>query len=331
MGTNSVPPTFQPDADVHLRRLLVTETETDWFTSLRENLTWLFNRKKEPPLVVTSKPVPVKDIWGEYRYGKISGPASVAFHLAVIGLLLLVGKVAVKKVSPGFYAKMFDPVEIAAYIPQDARDKSGGGGGGGDRSPLPASQGRLPRQALEQLAPPTAVIRNENPRLAVEPTVIVPPDVRIPQPNIDAYGDPFSKFTGPASNGPGSGSGIGSGHGGGVGSGDGAGVGPGSGGGFGGGYFRPGVGGVTAPQLVYKVEPEYTDEARKAKYQGTVTLWAVVDADGVVRQVRVQHSLGLGLDEQALKAVLQWKFIPGKKDGKPVPVAAQIEVTFRLL
>ena len=97
------------------------------------------------------------------------------------------------------------------------------------------------------------------------------------------------------------------------------------------GAFRPGVGGVTAPQLVYKVEPEYTEEARKAKHQGTVTLYAVVDADGRVSKVQVARSLGLGLDEKAIEAVKQWKFIPGKKDGKPVPVAASIEVTFRLL
>lgn len=332
MATNTVPPVNSPEADVHLRRLLVEDTDKGWFASLRENLGWLFNRKKEPPLVLTSQPVPVKDIWGEYRYGKISGPASVAVHMAIVGLMLLVSHVAIKEAQKTkLYQQIFDPVDIAPYLPQVAKDQGGGGGGGGDRSPLPASLGRLPKQDLQQLAPPTVIIRNEHPLLPVEPTVIVPPDVKIPQPNILALGDPLHGVAGPPSNGTGSGGGIGSGSGGGVGSGSGAGVGPGTGGGFGSGAFRPGVGGVSAPQLVFKVEPEYTEEARKAKYQGTVTLYVVVDADGVVRTIRVAHSLGLGLDEKAVEAVKQWKFIPGKKDGRPVAVTASIEVTFRLL
>lgn len=115
-----------------------------------------------------------------------------------------------------------------------------------------------------------------------------------------------------------------------MGSGRGGGVGPGEGGGIGGGVFRAG-GGVSFPQLIYRVEPEYTEEPRKAKYQGTVVLNIVVDISGMVRNIRVTRSLGLGLDEKAVEAVRQWKFRPGMKDGRPVPVAASIEVTFRLL
>jgi TonB family protein len=107
-------------------------------------------------------------------------------------------------------------------------------------------------------------------------------------------------------------------------------VGPGSGGGIGGGVFRVG-GGVSAPQLQYKVEPEYSEEARKAKYQGTVVLQVEVWEDGRAHNVRVIRSLGLGLDEKAIEAVQQWKFVPGKREGKDVRVAATIEVNFRLL
>jgi TonB family protein len=146
---------------------------------------------------------------------------------------------------------------------------------------------------------------------------------------MSAYGDPLSKF-GTPSNGPGSGGGIGSGSGGGVGSGKGGGFGPGEGGGVGGGVYRVG-GGVTAPVLLYKKEPEYSEEARKAKYQGTVLLYIEVDSSGKATNIRVQKSLGLGLDEKAMEAVKQWKFKPGYKDGKPVTVAATIEVNFRLL
>ena len=78
-------------------------------------------------------------------------------------------------------------------------------------------------------------------------------------------------------------------------------------------------------------EPEYSEEARKAKYQGTVTLYVEVDPSGRATNIRVLHSLGLGLDEKAMDAVKQWKFKPGMKDGKPVTVQASIEVNFRLL
>src|SRR5262249_40915209 len=102
------------------------------------------------------------------------------------------------------------------------------------------------------------------------------------------------------------------------------------GGGVGGGAFKVG-GGVTAPTLLYKKEPEYSEEARKAKYSGTVTLYVEVDTSGRATNIRVLHSLGLGLDEKAIEAVKQWKFRPGMKDGRPVTVQASIEVNFRLL
>ncbi len=90
-------------------------------------------------------------------------------------------------------------------------------------------------------------------------------------------------------------------------------------------------GGVSAPTLVFKVEPEYSEEARKAKFQGTVVLYVVVDEKGNPRDLKVVRALGLGLDQKAIEAVQKWRFKPGLKDGKPVPVAAQIEVNFRLL
>jgi TonB family protein len=98
----------------------------------------------------------------------------------------------------------------------------------------------------------------------------------------------------------------------------------------GGGVYRVG-GGVTAPVLLHKVEPEYSEEARRARYEGTVLLYVEVDPDGNAINIRVQRALGLGLDEKAIEAVRQWKFRPGAKDGRPVNVAANIEVNFRLL
>jgi periplasmic protein TonB len=122
---------------------------------------------------------------------------------------------------------------------------------------------------------------------------------------------------------------MGSGSGGGVGSGIGPGVGPGYGGGIGGGVYRIG-GGVSSPRLLYSPDPEYSEEARKAKYQGTVVLWIIVGPDGRPREVRVRRSLGMGLDEKAVEAVRQWRFEPAHKDGQPVAVQVNIEVNFRL-
>src|SRR5205807_10036865 len=131
------------------------------------------------------------------------------------------------------------------------------------------------------------------------------------------------------SNGTGVRAGIGSGEGGGVGSGHGEGWGFGLGGGFGGGVFHVGNG-VTAPRAIFSPEPDYSDEARKAKYQGTVILQAIIGPDGHPQNLHVARSLGMGLDEKAIEAVTHWRFEPGKKDGVPVPVVFNIEVDFYL-
>jgi len=217
-------------------------------------------------------------------------------------------------------------VEISPYVLPPSKTDSGGGGGGGDRDKLAAPKGSLPKQSREQFTPPAVVIRNDNPKLPVEPTVVAP---QVMVPNIANLGDPLSKVIGPPSNGTGSGGGIGSGSGGGVGSGRGPGVGPGWGGGIGGGPYRVG-GGVSAPRILYAPDPEYSEEARKAKYQGTVVLWVVVGPDGRPRDIRIQRSLGLGLDEKAMEAVRTWKFDPARKDGQPVAVQINVEVNFRL-
>jgi TonB family protein len=89
-------------------------------------------------------------------------------------------------------------------------------------------------------------------------------------------------------------------------------------------------GGVTAPALLEKVEPEYSEAARAAKFQGTVLLYIEVEPTGVAGNIQVRRSLGLGLDEKAIEAVSRWRFRPGRKDGVPVPVAATVEIHFRL-
>jgi TonB family protein len=98
---------------------------------------------------------------------------------------------------------------------------------------------------------------------------------------------------------------------------------------MGGGAYRVG-GGVSAPRPIYDPDPEYSEEARKAKFQGSVMLDVVVGADGRPRDIRVRRSVGMGLDERAVAAVKQWRFEPGRKDGIPVSVFVDIEVSFHL-
>jgi periplasmic protein TonB len=314
--------------DDHLARLLLPSSlETPWYRSLAESMREWVDPPRLPPLQVTSRPVAVKDIWGLYGRQRKSWLLSTSFQIVVVVLLFTVfssGAIqkAVKQVTT-----LVTPVDISEYKPKP--EKMQGGGGGGDRSPLPAPKGKLPKLSLRQFTPPVVVPQNLQPKLAMDPSIIAPPDVPLPNVNLPNYGDPLSKL-GPLSNGPGSGAGIGSGSGGGVGAGKGGGLGAGEGGGFGGGVFRAG-GGVTAPTLIYKVEPEYSEEARKAKFQGTVILYVEVDPTGRAINPKVIRSLGLGLDEKAIEAVRKWKFKPGYKDGKPVTVAATIEVNFRLL
>lgn len=318
-------PSVQND-DLHL-----LTPQTPWHQEFIQNIKDFIRPPQLPPLEVTSKPVAVRDIWGGTGGNeKKSGLYSMVIHGAVIAALFLLGtnkqvQQAVKDTA------LFMPVDLAPYMPKAAPQKQtmGGGGGGGNLNPIPQTKGKLPKIAPRQYVPPTAEPMQTQPKLVMEPTVVLQSNAPIPQVPLTNIGDPFAMGKIP-SNGPGSGAGIGSGKGGGVGSGSGAGVGPGSGGGMGGGVYRIG-GGVSAPALLSKVEPEYSEEARKAKFQGTVVLYVVVDEKGQPQQLRVVRPLGLGLDEKAIEAVQRWRFRPGFKDGKPVAVAATVEVNFRLL
>ena len=319
------------EAGDHLDRLLVSEVEEPWYKSFVKNIRETFNPPKLPPLEVTSKPVAVKDIWGKDENKGVAGMGSIVVHILVIGLMIWAGTNKAVQEQVKKTVSLIAPVDLAPFEPAAPKQKNtmGGGGGGGDKSLLQASKGKLPKIAPRQFVPPSAVVNNPDPKLVMEPTIVVQPNAPLPQVNMAQLGDPLGKL-GPPSNGTGSGGGIGSGRGGGVGSGSGIGFGPGSGMGTGGGVYRIG-GGVSDPVPIFKPEPEYSEEARKAKFQGAVMLQIVIDASGHTRDVKVIRPLGLGLDEKAVEAVLKWRFKPSLKDGKPVAVMANVEVNFRLL
>ncbi|MBV9072501.1 MAG: energy transducer TonB [Acidobacteria bacterium] len=268
--------------------------------------------------------------YGTYATRRSNFALSVAAHAIALALVLMSGLWMASHRADVRQSVQLVPPDIGTYIPvTPAATAMHGGGGGGDRDKTLAPEGRLPKAAMEQITPPEVIVRNEAPKLAVEPIVVMPPQVRLSS-NLPNLGDPTTNIAGPPSNGIGSGASIGSGAGGGVGVGFGNGVGSGIGGGYGGGLFRPGVGGVSAPRAIYKPDPEYSPEARQAKYQGTIVLSLVVGADGKPRNIKVARTLGMGLDEKALEAVRQWRFEPAMKDGKPVAVLVDVEVAFRL-
>jgi TonB family protein len=303
--------------------------EKPWFKTVFSQLKYVFVREERPEIQVTAQPVEVDEIFKEYKFRSTSLVYSVVVHVTMVLLILFVPMVWLKQQASqrASNVALIDPSQLLLNLPPKP-DKSGGGGGGGRREPTPASKGKLPRPSDKQLTPPTPKIVNLEPVLPVEPTVIVPQLSSLPNVNLANLGDPMG-IPGPPSSGPGTGGGIGSGTGGGVGPGKGGGVGPGEGGGIGGGVFRVG-GGVSAPSVIYRVEPTYSEEARKAKYQGVVVLSAIVRKDGSIEIIKVVRGLGLGLDENAIQALRQWKFRPGMKNGVPVDVALNIEVNFSL-
>jgi periplasmic protein TonB len=262
------------------------------------------------------------DNTGLYRNRLGNFLASFLVHVMAIALILWLATWITDR--PGDHGlKLGQSVSVGpiSFLPQ----ANSGHGSGGTHDLLPASRGALPTLTLEQqLTPPEAVPLNLDPKLPEPPSVMALSTVKFPE--LAQLGDPISGVQGPASNGPGRGGGIGSDCCGGVG--------PRSGPGFGpydtGNVFRPGVGGVTQPRPIYDPDPDYSDAARKAKYQGSVLLWLIVGPEGLPHNIRLQRSLGMGLDEKAIAAVSTWRFQPATLNGKPVAVEVNVQVSFRL-
>jgi TonB family protein len=275
---------------------------------------------------ITAAPVEVQELWSKDKSG-YAGLLSVGVHVASLVIILAIPVATVLKAPPTptmVVTPLIQPVVLK--LPPNV-GKSGGGGGGGMKTPTPPSKGEPPRGADKQILPPTVEIKNLAPELIVEPTIVAPQLAQVQLP-VMVFGDP-NGVAGPPSAGPGTGGGIGTGRGTGVGSGRGPGLGPGEGGGVGGGVFTVG-GGVSEPTPTYTILPEYSDDGRKGRIQGTVELLIVVKADGTVDFQNVRKSLGYGLDQKAIEAVRKWKFLPGKKDGAPVATLVSVSVNFSL-
>jgi TonB family protein len=301
--------------------------ETPIWTGLYESLRDVFFPPQLPPLELTSTPIPVPDRMAAKRNPWAIGIAA-GVNLAILAVALFFGvRKIVDTVKPPLTATTVDLTEFKA---PKVSTQAGGGGGGGDHSAMDASTGKLPKLEKTPVTPPQ-VQRVDKPKLAMQPAINVQKNITLPDnpllPNIGVKNSLNVKL---ASNGQGGGGGMGTGYGGGIGPGSGNGYGPGSGGNTGGGLYHIG-GAVSAPVLVHSVDPEFSDEARRAKFQGVCLISIIVDAQGNPLNPRVVRPLGMGLDEKAIAAIRQFRFRPAMKDGKTaVPVALTVEINFRL-
>ncbi len=299
------------------------------WTGIWGNLRDALFPKKLPPLKLTSRPVAVADPMATRR-NPASSVIAFTMHVLVVVAILWLGLMPHPQVvtphqtiTPITFQPYIPPV-ITAPVPKAMH----GGGGGGAHQIVEPTKGHLPPvEKLNVMAP--QIIRVDHPKLAAQPSIVMPQRINIPDNNMPNVGMPQSPQVAMASQGDGGGSGFGAGVGGGIGSGIGGGVGPGSGGGYGGGVMSVGAG-VSAPELLHSVEPEFTDEARAARLQGVVAIQLIVDSYGNPENIAVVKHLGMGLDQKAIDAVRQYKFKPAMYQGHPVPVRLVVDVNFHL-
>jgi len=295
------------------------------WTGLWESIRDVFFPPKLPPLELTSQPIPVGDPMAVKTNPWAVGIAS-GINIAIAAVLLFfVGRAVVQQITK----PNVTPIDISEYKAPQAAQLAGGGGGGGNHSPLEANKGKLPKIEKNPIVPPQPQTFDK-PKIPEMAAIDVQKNIQLPDnPDMPIIGMKSSSNV-VLSSGTGSSGGMGSGSGGGLGSGNGDGFGPGSGGNAGGGLYRVG-GGISAPVPLNDVEAEFSDEARRAKYQGVCLVALIVDAQGMPQSVHVIRPLGMGLDEKAIEAVKKYRFKPAMKNGKtPVPVPITVEVNFRL-
>ena len=282
------------------------------WVGLYESIRDVFFPRKLPPLELTSTPIPVPDRMAVKRNPWALG-ISATFNGSLVALALLIGvKTYMNNVKPKLQVT---PLDIKDWNAPKAANMAGGGGGSPDK--IEAIKGRIPPRAKA----PDEVAKVEappDPTIDVQNSIVIPDNARMP--NFGQSNSPNVKLGS-----------LGNGTGVGLGSGNGNGYGPGSGWNMGGGLARVG-GGVSAPVVLHSVDPEFSDEARRAKYQGVCIVELIVDAQGNPQNPHVTRPLGMGLDEKAIDAIKLFKFKPAydRNNNKTVAVMVSIEINFRL-
>jgi TonB family protein len=285
------------------------------------------SKRLEPMEAISERPIFTVDPLN-FKGDRKSSAVSFVIHVTALTLILT----AAFKVHSTMVLQpetVVTPMDFKLTVPpmtMPVAKVQGGGGGGGAHEVILPTRGHLPAVVAKTPITPPQIIHIDRPKLAIAPSEVVKmPD----NPTMPAIGLADSPQVALASQGKGSGSGFGQGLGGGIGAGHGAGAGLGSGGGYGGGLMSVG-GGVSAPQLLRSVQPEFTEDARRQNYQGSVSIKLIVDSQGNPQDVRLVSHLGMGLDEKAVEAVKQYRFRPATYQGHPVSVQIVIDVDFHL-
>lgn len=242
------------------------------------------------------------------------------------------------------YVPNDEPTEVEPEKAPEKKKDDSGGGGGGNKDPNPVSKGREANMMKDPQVPPSVTIAQvTNPELKLNVGVKGPEKITK---SSEPYGDPNSKYN-VASDGPGEGGGQGTGRDRGQGPGTGPGIGPGSNGGRGGGDKggTPGgdddddrnggppqmkTGPTVALSITSKPRANYTDAARQAQVQGTVTLRVTFNANGTIGSISAVSGLPNGLTEQAIAAARNIRFTPAMQNGVPKTVVKQVQYTFTL-
>lgn len=313
----SLPPSARGKSD---SQLLVSSQS--WFATFWGNIRDTVAPKKLPPLQTTSEPVDVPEIWSKNKqFTKVQG-LSVAIHVVVIVLLIL--PLLPEFMSPPTQAnnQPIQTIDLSPYLAKLKMGNKRAGGGGGRANLAPPTRGRLPEFSMHQLAPPE-IKPPQQAKLVTQASVMVPPNIHMPTPNVPTTGDPTAALLND-SLGNGSGSGIGSGNGSGIGSGSEYGV--------GGGPPMAGENGYGQPACLYCPDPQYSDAGFKLKIQGEVVLDVVIGVDGRATSIHVVKGLGYGLDEEAVKSARDiWRFKPAVgPNGQPAAVRMLIDIVFHL-
>src|SRR5438128_8479918 len=174
MATLEFKPPQTVDREPELNLLMPQGSEQSLWGSLVQNFRDTFFPKPQPPLVLTSKPIPVKDIWGFYSYKKSGATVSTIAHIIVLAAIIAgtiyLGRRVVAEPKREVVTLVAPSPDIPVMKP--AKTVSGGGGGGGDRDKFQAPKGNIPKPAMEQITPPAIWVRNDHRKLAVTSTVV---------------------------------------------------------------------------------------------------------------------------------------------------------------
>jgi TonB family protein len=296
---------------------MMQEASAATWPSMSSNRSDSFSSIKLEPQEQVSRPIFTVDPLA-FKGDPTSRAVSFVIHVIAITLLLMLALKARDSVQleP---TETVVPMDFKLTVPPPVTmPVAKVEGGGGSPHPVVAPPRRVPMPPVARAAiMPPQIIRIDQPKLGMAPSEQVKMPDSSPLPSLGTSQAPqIALAAQPKATGGGLGGGLGSGHGAGIGSGY-------------GGLMSVG-GGVSAPQVIRSADPEFTEDARRANFQGNVSIRLIVDSQGMPQDISLLSHLGMGLDEKAIEAVRQYRFKPAMFQGHPVSVQIVIDVAFHL-